>query len=92
MVTIGIRDLKSQLSRHLGAVKKGASILITQHGKPVARIIPEPQRKKTIAEQLAPLVASGSITLPTKPRNQAVYPSIRLKGKPLSEMIIEDRR
>jgi prevent-host-death family protein len=37
---IGIRDLKSRISQILRATKKGETVVITYHGKPLARIIP----------------------------------------------------
>lgn len=39
-VTVGIRELKAQLSSYLRQVKMGASVVITEHGKPVGRIVP----------------------------------------------------
>jgi len=37
---VGIRDLKARLSEYLKKVKSGQSIVITEHGKPVGRILP----------------------------------------------------
>ncbi len=37
---IGIRDLKTQLSRYLRQVKAGATLVITERGKPIGRIVP----------------------------------------------------
>lgn len=38
---IGIRELKSTLSECVREVKAGRTIVVTDHGQPVARIIPE---------------------------------------------------
>ncbi len=38
--TVGIRDLKAHLSRHLQTVKQGGLLVITEHGKPIGRILP----------------------------------------------------
>jgi prevent-host-death family protein len=38
---IGIRELKSTLSECVREVKSGRTIVVTEHGQPVARIIPE---------------------------------------------------
>jgi prevent-host-death family protein len=38
--TVGIRDLKTHLSEYIQRVKSGQSIVITDHGKPVGRILP----------------------------------------------------
>lgn len=37
---VGIRELRDSLSRHLASVRDGAEITVTDHGKPVARIVP----------------------------------------------------
>jgi prevent-host-death family protein len=38
--TVGIRDLKAHLSEYIQRVKSGQSIVVTDHGKPVGRILP----------------------------------------------------
>ena len=39
--TVGVRELKANLSRYLARVKEGGeSLVITEHGKPVARLQP----------------------------------------------------
>jgi len=37
-VTVGVRELKNQLSRYLDQVKAGADVMVTQHGTPIARL------------------------------------------------------
>ena len=92
MITTGVRDLKNNLSKYLNSVKNGAGILVTEHGRPIARILPEPQKKKSIEEQLAPLVADGVVHLPSTKLRPAARPTIESKGKMSSEIVIEDRR
>ncbi len=61
---VGIRELRDNLSRHLAAVRQGHTVTVTDHGHPVARIVPvdEPTR-------LEQLRAEGR-----------VRPAIRRKG------------
>jgi prevent-host-death family protein len=40
MHTTGITDLKASLSETLSRVKAGEEVLITEHGRPIARIVP----------------------------------------------------
>jgi prevent-host-death family protein len=40
-VSVGAYDAKSRLSELLDRVEKGEQIVITRHGKPVARLVPE---------------------------------------------------
>jgi prevent-host-death family protein len=39
--SVGIRELKSKLSECVRDVKRGAAIVVTEHGKRVARLVPE---------------------------------------------------
>lgn len=39
-MNVGVRELRDGLSRHLAAVRGGTAITVTDHGKPVARLIP----------------------------------------------------
>jgi prevent-host-death family protein len=40
-VSVGAYDAKSRLSELLDRVENGEQIVITRHGKPVARLVPE---------------------------------------------------
>ena len=37
---VGIRELRAGLSRYVEQVKQGEEIVVTEHGKPVARLVP----------------------------------------------------
>lgn len=37
---IGVRELRDQLSRHLAEVRQGRTVTVTDHGRPIARIVP----------------------------------------------------
>ena len=40
METVGIRELKSGLSRYLKRVRAGARVIVTERGRPIATIMP----------------------------------------------------
>jgi prevent-host-death family protein len=40
MDTVGIRELKAHLSRHLKRVRSGAKLIVTQRGRSIAIISP----------------------------------------------------
>ncbi len=40
METVAVAKLKAGLSRYLASVKRGEEVLVTERGKPVARIVP----------------------------------------------------
>lgn len=37
---VGVRELKNQLSAHLSEVKAGREVVVTERGKPIARLMP----------------------------------------------------
>jgi prevent-host-death family protein len=41
MITAGIKELKNQLSRYMGYVKRGDDVLITERGRVIARVVKE---------------------------------------------------
>lgn len=90
METVGIRELKTHLSRHLKRVRAGARLLVTEHGRSIATISPvEVAADVTWANQL---VAEGrarwSGGKPAGARNP-----VSLSGKrSASSVVIEDRR
>jgi prevent-host-death family protein len=92
MITAGTRQLKNNLSHYLRSVGRGEEVIVTVHGKPWARIVPEPRRDAVLDRRLRELAAKGLIRLPTGSRRKVFPPPIRAKGKPLSQIIIEDRR
>jgi prevent-host-death family protein len=62
MKTAAVSKLKAHLSDYLNQVKAGSEILITDHGKPVARIVPL-SRQKNLRESLAKIEKQGLIKL-----------------------------
>lgn len=92
MLSIGIKDLKNQLSRYLLLVKQGEEILVTERGKAIARIVQESSSKSTIQKALQPLVGEGIVTLPSRPIRRDIPEPPEVSGKPLSELVLEGRR
>jgi len=92
MISAGIKEVKNNLSRLLAQVKAGEEILITKRGRPVARIVKENQGDKSIRAALEPLVQRGLITLPNRSLLKDRISVVEALGKPVSEMVIENRR
>lgn len=85
----GVRDLKNKLSHYLREVKKGRSVMITERGKIVATIVPVPER--AAVEKLKKLARSGLGTWRGgKPKGASR--SVVVKGKPVGDIVIEERR
>lgn len=57
METVGAFEAKTNLSALLGRVENGETILISRHGKAIARIVPEPPTPKglSVAEAIEEL-------------------------------------
>jgi prevent-host-death family protein len=51
---VGVRELRQNLSRYLERVKAGEELIVTEHGREVARLIP------VAAEAYAELAAVGA--------------------------------
>ena len=47
---VGIYEAKTHLARLLDEVEQGKSITITRHGKPVARLVPMPAKRRDVRE------------------------------------------
>jgi prevent-host-death family protein len=59
-MSVGAYDAKTRLSELLDRVEKGEQIVITRHGKPVARLVPEGGHDRTAARAaVARLFALG---------------------------------
>lgn len=92
MIRAGVKDTKNSLSRYLVHVKAGEEVIITERGKPVARIIREEPGGRSAREILTPLAKQGRIVLPTRKIEKKRLTTVKVAGKPVSEMVIEDRR
>jgi prevent-host-death family protein len=92
MKTVGSRELKNRLGRYLGLVRKGETIIVTDRGKTVARILPPCPNEEEgpgLEEILQQLEAEGHLRRGTgrfKP-----FKPVTIQGKPVSKMILEDR-
>jgi len=62
MKTAAVSELKARLSEYLNQVKAGMEILITDRGKPVARLVPV-SRNKDLKESLVRMEKQGLIRL-----------------------------
>jgi prevent-host-death family protein len=62
MKTAAVSELKARLSEYLNQVKAGMEVLITDRGKPVARLVPIP-RSKDLKDSLVRMEKQGLIRL-----------------------------
>ena len=88
MITVGIREAKNRLSEYLRKVKAGERVEITERGKPIA-VITRP--RSAVDERLEGMIREGLATWGGgKPKG--AKKRVKIKGRPISETVIEDRR
>ncbi len=68
-VDVGIKDLRDGLSKHLDAVREGHTITVTDHGRPIARIVP-----LGVPTAFERLVAEGRISPAARPKRPSREP------------------
>ena len=86
MISVGIRELKQRLSGYVNKVRHGEEIVVTDRGREIALVIPISTERRAIKH----LVQSGRAAWTGgKPEG---LKKIKIKGKPLSKTVLEDRR
>lgn len=90
MDTVGVRELKTHLSRHLKRVRSGARLLVTERGIEIATI--SPVDAPNSADWAHAFVAEGGATWTGAKPGRAGAP-VRLVGeREAAVIVIEDRR
>ena len=84
MDSVGVRELRDHLSKHLADVRAGHSVTVTDHGKPIARIVP------VGPNTMERLIAEGRVTPAKRPKRPSRRP-IKTKGT-VSDLVSEQRR
>jgi prevent-host-death family protein len=85
---IGIRELKSTLSECVREVRAGRTIVVTDHGQVVARIIPEAVSSR---ERVEALRKAGAIAW-TGRRLRPAKPVGKVRGtKTVADLVVEGR-
>ena len=89
---LGLREANQQFSKAIKAVRGGKEVILTDRGRPVAIIMPV-KEEQSDESTLKSMADEGLITLPSR-RGLTPAPSwkpVTVKGKPLSQTILEDR-
>jgi len=89
MITAGIKDLKNRLSFYLREVKKGEKILITDRNQVIATILPVERGEED--SKLLSLVKEGFASW-RGGRPAGSQRPVKIEGKTVSEIVLEDRR
>lgn len=86
-IEVGVRELKNNLSRYLDQVKDGQEIIVTDRGRPVARLA----ALDGPTDRLLELIASGAVRPPLSTARRRPSRRIRATG-PVSDLVAEQRR
>ncbi len=87
--TVGVRELKNQLSSFLDRVKAGEEITVTEHGRPVARL----SAVAGDVDHMAALVAAGIVQPATKPHRRLPAKQVKIAdgASSLADIVAEQR-
>lgn len=84
---VGVRALRSDLSRWIDHARQGREVVITERGRPVARLIPYGGQSG-----LEQLIAAGLATPPqARRRAELDAPSVRPRGGSVSDILFQQR-
>lgn len=88
--TVGARELKTRLGTYLRLVREGATVVVTDRGRPVAELRAIPPGDRDEDEAVGEMIALGEATWVVR---EALPPfeAIRVRGKPVSRTIAQDR-
>jgi len=86
MTTVGVAQLRQNLSKYLRLVGEGERLIVTHRNRPVAELGPPP----STGEALDRLIAEGRVSRPTR---RTLPAPLRLTGRPhaLSDALDEIR-
>ena len=84
--TVGVRDLRDHLSQYLDQVKRGRQLVVTDHGRRVARLIPADD----LPDRLGELLASGRAEAPRSESRR--LPRLIKGAAAVSDLVADQRR
>lgn len=90
MNRIGIREAKAHLSKLLREVRRGEEWIITERGRPIAKLSPAGPQQETDAEWVARLEREGRL-IPPPPGARMPHPLNIEPSDVAQRMLREDR-
>ncbi|MBC8195715.1 MAG: type II toxin-antitoxin system prevent-host-death family antitoxin [Acidimicrobiia bacterium] len=83
-MNVGIRELKAKLSEYLGLVADGEAVVVTDRGRPVARLVPYDH-----GSAVERGIAEGWIRPPLR---VGLLPSVRVHSSMTTEEALDEDR
>jgi prevent-host-death family protein len=87
METIGLRELNQNPSRAVARVRAGESIIVTDRGRPVLRLVPEIENPSTLER----MISDGTVRPPAEHGMPDVIPDLADDVESLADLVIADR-
>ena len=85
--TVGVRELKSKLSAYLHQVKAGQTVIVTEHGQSIARIVPVAQ---SLEGRLQAMMQAGMVMWNGKTL-APLSPPTAATGSAVADLVVEGR-
>ena len=87
METIGLRELNQNPSRAVARVRAGESLLVTDRGRPILRMVPEVESPGVLSR----LVAEGTVTAPAERGMPDLIDDLAPEVESLTELLLTER-
>jgi prevent-host-death family protein len=87
MESIGLRELNQNPSRAVARVRAGASIVVTDRGRPILHMVPVAEPPTTLQR----MVAAGEARAPSSHDMPDVIPDLAPEVVSLAEILVADR-
>jgi prevent-host-death family protein len=84
---VGVRELHDQLSRYVHHAAQGGEVVVTMHGRRVARLSPVNE-----GDSLADLRARGLVREPARPKQPSARRQQLQSLEPVSDLVAEQQR
>ena len=89
---VGIRELKNRATELMRRVERGEEIIVTRHSRPIARLTAYHAEATTNEDKARARMAElGLLRRGRKAEAPKAWRPVKIEGKPLSELIIEER-
>jgi prevent-host-death family protein len=87
METIGLRELNQNPSKAVARVRAGVSIVVTDRGKPVLRMVPETDQPGLLQK----MIEAGEVNPPAEQGMPDLIPELVPDLPSLADLLIADR-
>lgn len=96
MEAVGVRELKNRLGYYLRAIRQGRAFVVTDRGKPVARLVPvgpseERRWPPGVEERMWELAAEGLLAWTGEPASLPEPAGVNRGPGLLSDLVVEER-